>query len=78
MPPFLIQPPENRTGDVGEDIELTCVVGGDPAPDLYWSRPGGERRRGDSLLHVTKARNYFRLYKVYTCCHVLKCVHCTP
>jgi hypothetical protein len=52
----MIQPPENRTGDVGEDIELTCVVGGDPAPDLYWSRPPADRRKGDALLHINKAR----------------------
>ncbi len=54
MPPFLIQPPTNRSGDVGDDIELTCVVGGDPAPDIYWSLPRGERRKGDALLHVLK------------------------
>ncbi len=54
MPPFLIQPPANRSGDVGDDIELTCVVGGDPVPDIYWSLPRGERRKGDALLHVLK------------------------
>jgi hypothetical protein len=52
----MIQAPENRTGDVGEDIELTCVVGGDPAPELYWSLPAGDRRKGDALLHINKVK----------------------
>ncbi len=64
VPPFLIQPPANRSGDVGDDIELTCVVGGDPAPDIYWSLPRGERRKGDALLHVLKVNALQRRYDV--------------
>lgn len=43
MKPFLTRPPEDVVALVGETVEFTCGVGGDPLPDILWRRhaPGG-------------------------------------
>ncbi|XP_023348547.1 roundabout homolog 1, partial [Eurytemora carolleeae] len=42
-PPYFIQPPPSlRTGVVGSDILLDCIVQGDPTPRVRWSRNKGE------------------------------------
>lgn len=39
----MIRPPEDVTSLVGETVEFSCAVGGDPLPDVLWRRdaPGG-------------------------------------
>lgn len=39
--PFLIQGPEDVTAQVGSSVTLSCVVGGDPPPDVLWRRTAG-------------------------------------
>lgn len=39
--PFLIQSPEDVTVQVGSSVTFSCVVGGDPAPDVLWRRSAG-------------------------------------
>lgn len=43
MKPFPIRVPEDVTALVGETVEFSCAVGGDPLPDILWRRnaPGG-------------------------------------
>lgn len=39
----MIRPPEDVTALVGDTVEFSCSVGGDPLPDVLWRRdaPGG-------------------------------------
>eukprot|EP00090_Calanus_glacialis_P005360 TRINITY_DN14165_c0_g1_i1.p2 TRINITY_DN14165_c0_g1~~TRINITY_DN14165_c0_g1_i1.p2 ORF type:complete len:628 (-),score=93.63 TRINITY_DN14165_c0_g1_i1:3356-5239(-) len=40
--PFIIKAPENVSTDTGAHIKFSCVVGGDPAPDIKWIREDGK------------------------------------
>ncbi|XP_054281738.1 protein sax-3-like [Macrosteles quadrilineatus] len=44
--PFLIQGPQDVTVQVGGTVTFTCVVGGDPLPDVMWRRGGGNMPLG--------------------------------
>ena len=40
--PFIIKAPENVSTDTGAHIKFSCVVGGDPAPEIKWIREDGK------------------------------------
>ena len=40
--PFIIKAPENVSTDTGAHIKFSCVVGGDPAPEIEWIREEGK------------------------------------
>lgn len=37
----MIKAPENVSAVAGDEIDLTCVVGGRPKPELQWIRQNG-------------------------------------
>ena len=39
--PHIIKRPEDVSAFEGEDIRLSCVVGGKPPPEVRWSRRNG-------------------------------------
>jgi len=39
-PPYFLRRPEDIVSVAGSDILLACQVGGDPAPDVQWTRQG--------------------------------------
>ena len=39
-PPYFLRRPADIVSVAGSDIILACQVGGDPAPDVRWSRQG--------------------------------------
>lgn len=39
--PFVIKAPDNASVDAGTEAKFSCVVGGDPAPEVRWEREGG-------------------------------------
>ena len=41
MAPFVIKAPDNASVDAGTEAKFSCVVGGDPAPEVRWEREGG-------------------------------------
>ena len=41
MKPFVIKPPEDVSAVAGDDISLGCVIGGEPKPEVRWSRRSG-------------------------------------
>ena len=42
MAPFVIKAPENISVDAGNDAKFSCVMGGDPSPQIKWIREGGK------------------------------------
>ena len=40
--PFIIKAPENVSSDTGAHIKFSCVVGGDPTPDVKWIKEDGK------------------------------------
>ena len=42
MPPFVIKAPENASVDAGTEAKFSCVMGGDPSPQIKWIREGGK------------------------------------
>ena len=41
VPPFILKAPENASVEAGEEAVFSCVVGGDPKPQIRWERQGG-------------------------------------
>ena len=41
VPPFVLKAPENASVEAGEEAVFSCVVGGDPSPQIRWVRQGG-------------------------------------
>ena len=41
VPPFVIKAPDNASVEAGEEAVFSCVVGGDPSPQIRWTREGG-------------------------------------
>ena len=37
----MIKAPENASVEAGEEAVFSCVVGGDPSPQISWVRQGG-------------------------------------
>ena len=42
MPPFVIKAPDNASVDAGHEARFSCVMGGDPSPQIKWIRAGGK------------------------------------
>ena len=42
MAPFIIKAPDNASVDAGHDAKFSCVMGGDPSPQVKWIREGGQ------------------------------------
>ena len=40
--PYVIKAPENVSAVAGDEIDLACVVGGRPKPELQWIRQNGD------------------------------------
>ena len=40
--PYVIKAPENVSAVAGDEIDLACVVGGRPKPELQWIRQSGD------------------------------------
>ena len=40
--PYVIKAPENVSAVAGDEIDLPCVVGGRPKPELRWIRQNGD------------------------------------
>ena len=38
----MIKAPENISVDAGNDAKFSCVMGGDPSPQIKWIREGGK------------------------------------
>jgi len=41
--PRFISEPQTQAANVGDDVTLTCHVGGNPTPTVYWRRHGDQR-----------------------------------
>ena len=42
MKPYVIKAPEDVSAVAGDEIDLACVVGGRPRPELQWMRENGD------------------------------------
>ena len=40
--PYVIKAPEDVSAVAGDEIDLACVVGGRPRPELQWMRENGD------------------------------------
>lgn len=40
--PFVIKAPDNASVDAGNEAKFSCVMGGDPSPQIKWIREGGK------------------------------------
>ena len=42
MKPYVIKAPEDVSAVAGDEINLACVVGGRPRPEIQWMRENGK------------------------------------
>ena len=45
MKPYVIKAPEDVSAVAGDEINLACVVGGRPRPEIQWMRENGKFSR---------------------------------
>ena len=46
--PYFIKSPEKKSVDQGTPVDLVCLVGGDPPPDIRWTGPKGTK----NIVHI--------------------------
>lgn len=49
VPPRVIVPDSERVVTVAETVILSCSVGGDPLPDIYWTKNGRSIQLGNRI-----------------------------
>ena len=40
VPPYVIKRPDNASVEAGQEAVFSCVVGGDPSPQVRWTKQG--------------------------------------
>ena len=55
--PYVIKAPENVSAVAGDEIDLPCVVGGRPKPELQWIRQTGDIPANRALIKENSILN---------------------
>ena len=55
--PYVIKAPENVSAVAGDEIDLPCVVGGRPKPELQWIRKNGDIPANRALIKENSILN---------------------